>query len=119
MEGFVMKAKTLLVAAFGLICVSQIGCLLSHSNHVVVRQEEALQPVTFESEEARNLFESIVKNAIKEDSELGNASFAIPFIVGLEKSTKLSKSAIRNDVATRVDLNGDRLITEYEVSLRQ
>lgn len=112
-----MKSNLMSALLLALVCAMQSGCLLTHSIHSVVRQDEPLRPLMFESERAKKLFEGNVKDAASDDSNEGNASFAIPFIVGLEKSTKLSGNAIRNDVATRMDLNGDRHISDYEASL--
>ena len=112
-------SRIALTIAIGLSCCIQTGCLLSHSNHVVLRQEEPLQQLTFESEKARNTYESNVQKALNDESNTSHASFGIPFIVGLQQSKKLSESATRNDVATHFDLNGDRLISDYEASLKK
>lgn len=104
-----------LLFLFGFILLAPLtGCLLSHSNHSVIRQDEPLLQLAFESEKARSVFESHVERRQTEDE--AHASLAIPFIVGLEKSVSTSENAIRNDVATMMDINGDRLISEQEVS---
>jgi hypothetical protein len=102
-----------------LSCMIQTGCLLSHSNHVVLRQDEPLQQLTFESEQARNIYEAKVENSLNDESNTSQASFGIPFIVGLEQSKKVSESGVRNDVATQFDISGDRHISDYEASLKR
>ena len=107
-------------ALVSLVCLSsftQCGCLLSHSHHKVVRQGEPLHAVTFESENARSAFEACAQSALSDETNESRSSFGIPFIVGLQRSRKVAPNAIRNDVATRLDLNGDRHITDDEASL--
>ncbi len=104
-----------LISLCGLASFS--GCLLSHSNHSIVRQTEPLKQVVFETERARATFESQVERRL--ESNKSSASFGIPFIVGLEKTVTTAENAIRNDVATLLDINGDRVISEYETSLQR
>ncbi len=93
------------------------GCLLNYSHHSVVRQDEVLQPLTFESEQAKLSFEERVDAAMDSDRTQSERSFGIPFLIGVNRSSDLSEAAIRNDTATRLDVNGDRFISEYEASL--
>ena len=108
--------STLCLAIFAII---QTGCLLTHSHHTVVRQGEPLRPLTFESAEARETFEAVAEDSAENNSDESRSSFGIPFIVGLEKSSKTSSTAIRNDVATRFDINSDQHISDYEASLQR
>ena len=112
-------AGRVLTIAIALLCCIQTGCLLSHSNHVVLRQDEPLQQLTFESETARNAYEASVQQSLNDESNTSHASFGIPFIVGLQQSKKLSDSATRNDVATQFDISGDSHISDYEASLKK
>ncbi len=115
-----MMRNTFFASSFlALLCLTQVGCLLNHSNHTVVRQEEPLRGVTFETENARQVFEATAEAALEDDSNQSHASFGVPFIVGLEKSKSIAPNAIRNDVATRFDINGDGHISEYEATLRR
>jgi hypothetical protein len=100
-----------------IIMVSLSGCLLSHSNHKVVRQNEPLQQLAFESEQARAVFESRVERQMESDES--SASLGIPFLVGLEKTVKTAENAIRNDVATMLDINGDGIVSNHEASLKR
>ena len=97
----------------------QTGCLLVHSNHTVLRQNEPLHQPTFESEETRNAFEQYVNSEFENESNISSASFAIPFIVSLSRSKTVSENAIRNDIAARFDINRDNHISDHEASLHQ
>ena len=100
------------------ICLLTLpGCLLNHSRHTVVRQNEPLRSVAFESEQARIAFEEIVKEK-SEDSE-SDAQLAIPFLLGLDWSNRLSASAVRNDAIAQLDINRDGIISDYETSLKR
>ena len=113
---FQVKILTMLVCGF---CLMQCGCLISHSNHQVVRQGEPLRQLTFESESARSAFEATAEHALDHDANESSAAFGIPFLIGLQHSRQTAPNAIRNDVATRLDLNGDQHISEYEASLHR
>lgn len=110
------RLPLIFVVMFSFCLMGLSGCLLTHSNHTVIRQGEPLQPVAFETDKARHDFELHVEREIRESSGGAHSSFAIPFIVGLEKSTKKSENAIRNDTRVRYDTNGDGFISEFEVS---
>ena len=116
-SGDTMFQRTMIVVVS--VCVLMMsGCLVNHSNHRVVRQSEALQPFSFQSETARENFESQVEHAVERGANDSHSSFAIPFLVGLERSRKLSDAAVRNDVGNRLDTNGDGVISDYETSVR-
>ena len=113
-----MRKLTVAVVTIGsCILLSQTGCLLSHSDHVVVRQAEPLRPVSFESEQTKIAYETYIESALQNDANKSSSSFGIPFIVGLERSKTVAPNAIRNDVAVRTDINKDGLISDYEMSL--
>lgn len=113
-----LRIKQAVIAGAGLLVLFQAGCLLNHSNHIVLRQDEPLRALTFQSESSRKVFEEAVDCALDEDSLQSHASFGIPFIIGLSKSKTLSSTAIRNDVGALFDINQDGVISDYEVSLR-
>lgn len=106
------------IASLGLLCFLQCGCLLNHSNHVVLRQDEPLRGMTFQSENARIVFEKAVKQSLDDDSDQSHASFGVPFIVGMERSETVADNAMRNDVGVLFDVNQDGHISDYEASLR-
>ena len=111
-------ANLIILFAFSCICLLNCGCLINHSHHTVLRQDEPLQSMTFESEYARSAFEQWVERANDDDSNRSSSSFAVPFIVGLKRSKSVSNNAVRNDVAALLDVNRDHHISDYEVSLR-
>ena len=113
-----LRLPSVAAGMLSLFCVCQTGCLLNHTNHRVLRQDEAVKQLTFESEPTRNSFEAWVTEAIDNNSDKSSASFGIPFIVGLEASQRVSTAGIRNDVATQIDINGDSHISNYEISLK-
>ena len=98
--------------------LSMCGCLFTHTRHTVIRESEPLESVTFESEPTRNAFENHVQDRLNNDSNHSQSAFAIPFLVGLQKSCKTSENAVRNDAIARFDVNGDRYISDYEISLK-
>lgn len=110
-----IRQGSMFVIGLGLICLS--GCLVNHSHHRVVRQAEPLQPITFESEGSRDAFEAFVESQSESKANRSSSSLAIPFLVSLSHSKSTSETAIRNDTAARLDVNGDRIISDYEVSL--
>ena len=114
----VLKYTGIKTVLLGLFCAVHCGCLLNHSNHVVLRQNEPLNSLTFQSDHARNVFESRVEQSLEDDSRKSSASFGVPFLVGLERSTTIAENAIRNDLAALFDINGDQHISDYEASLR-
>lgn len=113
-----LKNKLILTSALSLLILFQSGCLLNYSNDVVLRQDEPLRGLSFESEYAMHVFDQSVRRAQKTDSRKSTSSFNVPFIVGLSGSKTLSETAVRNDMGTLFDINQDGHITEYEVSLQ-
>ena len=117
---FLKTKKTFVFATlFAGLLILQTGCLLSHSHHTVIRQDEPLRPMTFASESARNAYEACVDAECNSDANNSRGSLAIPFLIGLERSRTTSESAIRNDVSTKFDINGDDHISDYEAGLRR
>jgi len=91
--------------------------LLNHSNHVVLRQGEALQPMAFESDEAREIYENFVCGWQDNDNNQTKSSFGIPFIIGTQRSRKLAENAVRNDASIRFDRNLDGIISDQEAAV--
>jgi hypothetical protein len=98
-----------------ILAILTTGCLLNHSNHMVIRQGEPLAPIGFESEFSKKSFESYVKSKLTDDANKSSSSFGIPFLVGFEKSKTMSESAIRNDALARFDTDKNGVINDYEV----
>ncbi len=92
------------------------GCLFNHSNHTVIRQNEALRPVQFQTSAAHSAFESYVQARINDEGNETRQALMVPFIVALERSQEVSESAIRNDAIARFDLNQDGFVSDIEVA---
>ena len=92
------------------------GCLIMHQSTRVIRENEPLRPMRFESEQARSVFEASV-NELKAHKKGPEAQvFAIPFLCFFSRTTMLSDNALYNDQAVLCDANGDSLITEQEAN---
>ena len=98
------------------LSVGMSGCLLNHSHHVVVRQDEPLYASYFESDHGREVYEGYVRNQIQNNSKNSRSSFGIPFIISAERSHRIAENAVRNDAAIRFDRNSDGLISDEEAS---
>jgi len=90
------------------------GCLISHSQKRVIREGEVRQPIRFESEETALLFNEMATSDEARKSEGSSASFGIPFLVGLSRSSVPSHNAFYNDQVSKCDVNGDGLISDCE-----
>jgi hypothetical protein len=62
-----LKNKLILTSALSLLILFQSGCLLNYSNDVVLRQDEPLRGLSFESEYAMHVFDQSVRRAQKTD----------------------------------------------------
>ncbi len=113
-----LNKMQIVVVPIAVVCLLQCGCLLNHSNHVVLRQGEPLRGLSFQSEETRDIFEQAVDQAKNDDSRKSRASFGVPFLIGLERSRTLGDSAVRNDIGNLFDIDQDGFISDYEASLR-
>lgn len=112
-----LRSLFMLICALSVVCVTQCGCLVSHSHHTVVRQGEPLQRIAFQSQQAKIAFEHHVKRELENGNNQSSSSLAVPFLLGLERSRKLSEAAVRNDAAAFYDANTDGVIDDGEVSL--
>ena len=52
-----LKNNLILTSALSLLILLQSGCLLNYSNDVVLRQDEPLRGLSFESEYAMHVFD--------------------------------------------------------------
>lgn len=111
------RSSIILICAFSVLSVTQTGCLISHSRHTVVRQGEPLQPVAFQSQQAKIAFEHRVQQKLEAKNNQSSSSLAVPFLLGLENSRRLSETAVRNDTAVFLDANADGIIDDTEVAL--
>lgn len=101
------------VAAAGVLVLLP-GCLTLFSKTDIVRSEETRRPVKFESVEAAETFNKVVKD---QDGNLGGAYFGVPFITLYHRDRKLSETAKFNDAVARCDTDQDGTITAQEADI--
>ncbi len=93
------------------------GCLLSHSHKRVVRQDEIRERVEFESDEAAATFHAVATDDDARSALRGEASFGIPFVVGISHQSVLSPNAYYNDQVAMCDMNGDGFLSDEEIAI--
>ena len=98
------------------LVVLQSGCLVTSSYNNVQRKSEPIQQVQFESDFARDVFQSHAQNSKHRESESSSFFFGIPFLLGLSYTSKPSSNAYYNDWVDRVDSDQNGLISEHEVA---
>ena len=99
-----------------LFCLFDAGCLVSGSRQRVIRQNEPLASVQFESQAAQQAFLSRALDDGERKSLSSSSSFGIPFLVGYSQQTVMSPNAFYNDCVARCDANHDGVITESEAA---
>lgn len=105
-------ASSRLLWCIALLCACP-GCLgVRHSTHVV-RENEKPRPVRFESEQAKNLFDSGVKQ-MQAHKESSNVQVSFSWFFWKSQDEKLSDNAVFNDEAGLCDANGDGVIGVQE-----
>jgi len=97
-----------------MLLMLECGCLVVRTTTRVVRENEAMRMVKFESEQARSAFEAGVDEARAQKKGCDVDAFAIPFLCLLCNTTTISDSAVYNDQAALCDTDGDSLITDQE-----
>jgi hypothetical protein len=107
------RLKLLLCAA--LLCHGS-GCLLVRHSTRVVRDNEPIRSMAFESEQAKRVFEAGVHEMQAHRTGYGGDVFALPFICWVSHSNELSDNAIYNDQMAACDANGDNCITLQEAA---
>ena len=89
------------------------GCLFTHASERVLRPEEQLYEVSFQTPLAEEMFMTCVAHP-DADSGKSGSFVGIPFLLAWARSERLSKNAIHNDQIVLCDTNGDGLITDLE-----
>lgn len=92
----------------------ECGCLVVRTTTRVVRENEALRMVKFESEQSRSVFEAGVDEVKTQKKDSNGDAFAVPFLCLLHNTTTISDNAVYNDQAALCDTDGDGLITDQE-----
>ena len=90
------------------------GCLISGSHTRVIRQDEPLRHVSFESPYAQQVFQT---TALSEQQRLklsSEASLGIPLLLGVSYRSALSPNAFYNDCVARCDVDRDGMISDQE-----
>ena len=98
--------------AFALLALPFLsGCITLFSKTEVVRESETQQPVSFDSPEARDVFETVLKErqGVVSATYLGG-----PFVTLYSRAKVLSEAAKFNDCVRACDSDRDGVITEVE-----
>ena len=107
--------RTLAICA--LLLASSSGCLFVRHSTRVVRDKETPRAVQFESDAARNQFESGLAEIKPQVSNADNPQItAVPLLFWYSTTDKLSDTAVRNDQLLICDANGDGFITAQEAA---
>jgi hypothetical protein len=95
------------------------GCLFTRFTTNTVRKNEKPRAVTFESAQARNIFEGkLAESRANLSSNTANPRVvAVPFLLLWASTDVVSDTGIRNDQLAICDANGDGVITVDEASV--
>ena len=107
-----IRGSWLVVGA--ILLVFESGCLVVHTSTRVLRENEAMRLVRFESEQARSVFESGVREMQAHKKNYHSDALAIPFLCLFARTTELLDNAVNNDQVTLCDADGDNVVTEQE-----
>ena len=87
------------------------------SKHELLRKNETVTTIEFESEEAGILFHKAHRRATGGSGQEEHDCIIIPFIIAHGTHTKLSDNARYNDEISKCDANRDGLITLIEARI--
>ena len=107
-------AKVVIVGVTGAL---MSGCLVMGSKHEVLRKDETVKKIEFESEEAGILFHKVRRQATAHGGQEEHDCIVIPFIIAHNTHRKLSDNARYNDEISKCDANGDGHITLIEAKI--
>lgn len=98
---------------------SSSGCLFTRHTTTVVRKNEKPRAVTFESPQAKNIFDGkLVEARTNLNANFSNPRvIAVPFLLWYSSSEVVSDNGIRNDQLAVCDANGDNVITLDEATI--
>ncbi len=103
--------KSLLVVT---LLTPATGCLFTHASERVIRQDEQLYEVGYQSALAEETFQACVSHPDAKDSGKSGSFVGIPFLLAWARSERLSENAVHNDQIILCDTNGDGIITDLE-----
>jgi hypothetical protein len=95
------------------------GCLITRHTTNVVRKNEKPRAMTFESPQAKNIFDSkLVEARANQNPSLTNPRVvAVPFLLWWSSTDVVSDNGIYNDQVALCDANGDGVITLDEATM--
>lgn len=92
----------------------QTGCLVTHVNRTVIRENEPRKEPQFESPFAQRTFNQLALNEKRRIAATSTRMVAIPFLTMHVRSATLSENAFYNDQIAVADIDGDGVITDSE-----
>jgi hypothetical protein len=93
------------------------GCLITRHTTNVVRKDEKPRAVTFESPQAKNMFDAKVVEVRSNLAGMSNPKVvAVPFLLWWSSTEVVSDSGIYNDQVAICDVNGDGVVTLDEAN---
>jgi hypothetical protein len=100
------------------VLASNSGCLFTRHTTNIVRKNEKSREVTYESPQAKNIFEGKLAES---RTNLGNnfsnpRIIAVPFVLWYSSTDIVSDTGVRNDQLAICDANGDSVITNDEAA---
>jgi hypothetical protein len=98
----------------GTLIAGCTGCLFTRHSTNVIRKNEKLAIVQYESQQAENVFTAAVADKRKYKSLSNPKVTAIPFVLWYSRVDELSDNAVFNDAAAACDADGDRVISLAE-----
>jgi hypothetical protein len=94
------------------------GCLFTRHTTNVVRKDEKPRAVTFESPQAKNLFDGKLVEVRSNLTSMSNPKVvAVPFVLWWSSTEVVSDNGIYNDQVAICDKNGDGVITLDEANI--
>jgi hypothetical protein len=109
---------------FSMVCCAAVvvfssGCLFTRHTTTVVRKNEKPRAVTFESPQAKNIFDGkLVEARTNLNANFSNPRVvAVPFLLWYSSSEVVSDNGIRNDQLAICDANGDNVIALDEATI--
>lgn len=96
------------------VCLPLAGCLITHHQHKIVREDEPMRDVAFASDDARVEFDQVARDDDARLKEGGGSIVAIPFLLWWSTTTVKSPAAWYNDHISACDTDHDGQISEVE-----
>lgn len=111
-----LSMPRLLLCLLALLPAVTSGCLINSDGDRIIRRSEARREVAFESEEGLVRFQKAVRQRSGYNERyVGRSSFAIPFLISVDRKRILSENAWYNDQVTAADVDGDDQLSDAEV----